>query len=333
MEAEAHKEQENELVIQTHALKIGHNQEEHSPKHQQKEDTTLQPEQEKAFLIQTFELKIEDNQQEAYSPTHQQQEETNNNIDSPPPLPLDKVEAIIGYEFKDKHLLEEAFIHITYGAENNLSYERLEYIGDAVLNIVITKEQFFSYPNLKPGDLTSLRSKNVDTEKLARVAVKLGLERYLRHKKPMLHEQIQAFIEAIEEYPVHSNGLIDVPKALADIVESTIGALYIDCDSLDIVWKVFRKLLEPIIEPDTVQKHPLTELNEYCQKKKFNLQFVDLWEESKSIDVFINEKFVGSGTYGSKKEIARHRAAQNALENIGKLPSISTSTVEDALAD
>jgi ribonuclease III len=55
------------------------------------------------------------------------------------------VEAIIGYEFKNKHLLEEAFTHNTYGAENDLSYERLEYVGDVVLNLSITKEQFFFF--------------------------------------------------------------------------------------------------------------------------------------------------------------------------------------------
>ncbi|AES71623.2 double-stranded RNA-binding motif protein [Medicago truncatula] len=144
--------------------------------------------------------------------------------------------------------------------------------------------------------------------------------------------KIEAFTKAIEEYPIHSNGHIGVPKDLADIVESTIGALFIDCNSsLEIVWKIFRKLLEPIIEPDAFEMHPLTELTEVCQKKKLNLQFVDLWKESMNIDVFINEKFVGRGTYGSKKDIARYRAAKNALNNIESVLSGSTSTVEDAL--
>jgi len=79
--------------------------------------------------------------------------------------------------------------------------------------------------------------------------------------------------------------------------------------------------------------HPVTELTEVCQKKKYNLQFVDLWEKSMNIDVFINEKFVGRGTYGSKKDIARYRAAKNALDNIERVLSVSTSTVEDALVD
>lgn len=58
---------------------------------------------------------------------------------------------------------------------------------------------------------------------------------------PMVVSQIRAFKRAMLDYPVHSNGLIDVPKTLADIVESTIGAVFIDCNfSLDTLWKVFK---------------------------------------------------------------------------------------------
>ena len=155
MEAQVHKEQEEELLIQTHALKID-NREELSPEQQEKEDTT-------------------------------------NNKDYLPPPPLYEVEAILGYEFNNKHLLEEAFTHSSYGAENDFSYERLEYLGDAVLNLLVANEHFFSYPNLKPKILTPLRSKNVDSEKLARVAIKHGLDRYLRHKKPQLGEQVSIY--------------------------------------------------------------------------------------------------------------------------------------------
>nr|KJB42869.1 hypothetical protein B456_007G171400 [Gossypium raimondii] len=149
---------------------------------------------------------------------------------------LDEVEQILGYEFNNKRLLEEAFTHASLGL--GFSNERLEYVGDSVLNLLFTKQQFFEYPDLPPGPLTRLRAANVDTEKLARAAVKHGLHRYLRHKKPLLKEQIRQFSEEIQRYPLHSNGLVDVPKALADLVESTIGAVFIDTNSLHVVWKV-----------------------------------------------------------------------------------------------
>ncbi|RDX73328.1 Ribonuclease 3-like protein 3, partial [Mucuna pruriens] len=156
----------------------------------------------------------------------------------PQPQSLNGVEAILKYEFKNKCLLEEAFTHASYPNEKCLSYERLEYVGDAVLNLLVTKEQFFEYPDLDSGRLTRLRAANVDTEKLARVCIRHGFHRFLRHRKPRLEQQIQEFTKAMAEYPLHSNGLIDVPKDLANIVESTIGAVFIDCgSSIDIVWE------------------------------------------------------------------------------------------------
>ncbi|KAL5794142.1 hypothetical protein ACOSP7_002736 [Xanthoceras sorbifolium] len=231
---------------------------------------------------------------------------------------FDELEEILGYKFKNKSLLEEAFTDSSY-PEKHFSYERLEYVGDSVLNLLFTKEQFFMYPDLPPGALTRLRSANVNTEKLARVAIKLGLHRYLRHKKPVLEEQIREFSAEILNYPLHSNGLVDVPKALADIVESAAGAVFIDSNSsVETVWKVFRPLLEPIISLETIKLHPVTELYEVCQKKNLKVKFVDLWKESTAFNVFVEDQLVGRGSYGLKKEIAHNRAAKDALNNIKK---------------
>lgn len=240
--------------------------------------------------------------------------------DDHPTLPsLNEVEEILGYKFNNQSLLEEAFTDSTYFPDKSFSYERLEYFGDSVLNLIFTKEQFFVYQDLSPGALTRLRSANVNTEKLARVAIKLGLHRYLRHKKPLLEEQIREFSIEILGYPLHSNGLIDVPKPLADIVESAAGAVFIDShSSLDIVSKVFRPLLEPIISLETLKMHPVTELYEVCQKKNLKVKFVDLWKESTAFFVFVEDQLVGRGSYGLKKEIAYNRAARDALNNIGK---------------
>ncbi|GAU50540.1 hypothetical protein TSUD_409850 [Trifolium subterraneum] len=142
MEAQAHKDQEETLINQTLALKIDLKKEQHFPKKLEQ---------------------VETKENDSLSQLHE-------------------VETILNYKFKNKHLLEKAFTHSTYCGENSLSYERLEYVGDAVLNLLISKEQFFLYPNMQPGHLTRLRAVNVDAEKLARVAVKHGLHRYLRHK-------------------------------------------------------------------------------------------------------------------------------------------------------
>ncbi|GAB2228731.1 hypothetical protein Drorol1_Dr00022855 [Drosera rotundifolia] len=231
---------------------------------------------------------------------------------------LDGVEDILCYNFKNKSLLEEAFTHVSWPWSCEVSnYERLEYVGDSVLNLMITKEQFFLYPDLPPGDLTSLRAANVDKEKLARVAVRHGLEKYLRHNKPQYKEHIENFVEEISRYPLHSNGLVDTPKVLSDIVESVIGAVFIDSNScLDTVWKVFRVLLEPIISPETLGSHPVKQFFELCQKRGWKPEFVDLWEKSMRYNVFIEGQLVGCAVYGRKKEIAYTRAAKDALDHV-----------------
>ncbi|KAH7852136.1 hypothetical protein Vadar_021007 [Vaccinium darrowii] len=84
---------------------------------------------------------------------------------------LDEVQEIIGYNFRDPSLLHQAFTDASCPS----SYKRLEYIGDSVLNLLISREDYFAYPELQPGKLTRLRAVNVDTEKLACVAAKHGV--------------------------------------------------------------------------------------------------------------------------------------------------------------
>ncbi|KAK8962336.1 Ribonuclease 3-like protein 3 [Platanthera guangdongensis] len=128
---------------------------------------------------------------------------------------------------------------------------------------------------------------------------------------------IQEFMEGMHQYPIHSNGLLDPPKQLADIVESVIGAIFIDSNSsLETVWKVFRRVAEPLIGPDTLGKHPVSELYQLCQKNRMNVSFMkDTWTESTSVDVLVDGCLFGSGMC-SKKEIAQNRAAKAALDRL-----------------
>ncbi|PON84518.1 Ribonuclease III [Trema orientale] len=240
---------------------------------------------------------------------------------------LNELEEVLGYNFKNRSLLEKAFTHASFAPGNCDSYDRLEYVGDAVLNLLFSNEHYFLYPELSSGQLTRLRASNVDTEKLARVALNHGLHKYLRHNKPLFKDQIRKFTLDISDYPLHSNGLIDVPKVLADIVESAIGAVFIDSNSsLDTVWTVFKGLLEPLISPETMKRHPVTELYEMCQKNNLKVKFVDLWAKNTAFDVFIEGQLVGTASYGLKKEVAHNRAAKNALDNIGKILSEKESS-------
>ncbi|KAL8223723.1 hypothetical protein R6Q57_019198 [Mikania cordata] len=242
-------------------------------------------------------------------------------IEPAPPRSLTEVEEIIGYEFKNKELLMEAFTHGSYVSEDCLSYERLEYLGDSVLNHLIAKLHYTLYKNMAPGELTRLRAANVDTEALARAALKHELHRHLRHQKHLFQGQIQTFMKEIVEYPSHSQGMIDPPKVLADVFESLIGALFIDTDfSMDDTWKVVERLLQPLITPENLMPQPVARFNEACQKIGVKPHANDLWDKTGQIEIYINNVLIGRGEYKSKKIIAVNRAADDAYKNFfGKL--------------
>ncbi|XP_076885881.1 ribonuclease 3-like protein 3 [Bidens hawaiensis] len=234
-----------------------------------------------------------------------------------PPPSLTEVEEIIGYHFKNKELLREAFTHGSCKEENSFSYERLEYLGDSVLNHLIAKLHFTLYKKMLPGELTRLRAANVDTEALARAALKCNLHSYIRHRKPLLNGKIQEFINEIVEYPLHSYGMIDPPKVLADIIESLIGAIFVDVDySMEDTWKVVNRLLHPLITPENLMKNPVAKLNEACNKFRLKPRTKDLWTEIGQIEIYVNDELIGKGKCKLKKIVAINRAADDAYNNL-----------------
>ncbi|KAL1567598.1 ribonuclease 3-like protein 3 [Salvia divinorum] len=226
------------------------------------------------------------------------------------------VREIIEYEFNDPTILQQAFTHHSY-KEGCSSLDRLAYIGDAILTFAVTKDQCLLYPDLDPGMLTRLRSANVDTEKLARVTLKHELHEFLRHNILLLEPQIEEFREAIAKYPLHSSGLIDAPKVLADIFEALIGAIFLDCkSSFDTTWEVVKKLLEPVITPATLPTHPVSQLLELCQSRRLSLKMRDSWSGDGVVEFVIDDACVGRAEYKAKRVIAKNRAALVAYNNL-----------------
>ncbi|XP_043693153.1 ribonuclease 3-like protein 2 [Telopea speciosissima] len=223
------------------------------------------------------------------------------------------VEDILRYHFKDKTLLQDSLTHSSYS--DSPSYQRLEFVGNAILGLVLAENNVFrDYPDLDPGHLSLLRTANISTEKLARVAVRHELYRYVRHKAPSLEAKVSEFVLAVQEEDgaVTYCGSVKSPKILADIVESVAAAVYVDCNyDLKALWKVFKRLMEPIITLETLHKQPqpVTVLFEFCQK------------QGKQVD----GKLIGSGS-SDQKEIAKLNAAKEALGKLWKLQPSETKT-------
>ena len=127
---------------------------------------------------------------------------------SPSQNVLTELEAAIQYRFADRALLEQALTHRSYGRTH---YERLEFLGDSILNAVVAEALYQAFPNLPEGDLSRLRANLVCQDQLVSVAEELKLSRYLR----------------LGEGELKSGGQ-HRPSILADTVESLYGALWRD---------------------------------------------------------------------------------------------------------
>ncbi|XP_057957753.1 endoribonuclease Dicer homolog 3a [Malania oleifera] len=177
------------------------------------------------------------------------------------------LESKLGYEFSVKSLLLEA---ITHASEQELGvgycYQRLEFLGDSVLDLLITRHLYHSYADIEPGELTDLRSASVNNENFAQVAVRRNLQPHLQHCSGFLLSQITEYVKSVSDFQdTKSLPPVKGPKALGDLIESIAGAILIDTKlNLDEVWRIFKPLLSPIVTPDKLELPPLRELNELC---------------------------------------------------------------------
>lgn len=103
---------------------------------------------------------------------------------------FDALEGSLNIKFSDRGLLVEAITHASRPSSGVSCYQRLEFVGDAVLDHLITKYLFFTYTDLPPGRLTDLRAAAVNNENFARVAVKHNLHVHLRHGSSALEKQV-----------------------------------------------------------------------------------------------------------------------------------------------
>ncbi|KAE8723542.1 Ribonuclease 3-like protein 2 [Hibiscus syriacus] len=252
--------------------------------------------------------------------------------DSPPSdmeASIAAVERILNYRFRDKHHLEDALTHSSYS--DSPSYERLEFVGDAALGLAFTNYVYLTYPKLDQGLLSLIRSANISTEKLARVAVKHRLFQFVRHNAADLALMVKEFTEIVneEDGPVAYGGSMKAPKILADIVESVAAAIYIDADyNLETLWKIFRGLLEPIVTLEDLQQQPqpVTLLFDICQKQRKQVDIIHSKNGEKTIaEVYVDGEFIASDS-SYQKDIAKLTAVKKALLKLSKSMAVDVDS-------
>lgn len=186
----------------------------------------------------------------------------------------------LGYKFKDRSYLLQAMTHSSYSPNRFTDcYQRLEFLGDAVLDYLITRYLYEDKRKHSPGALTDLRSALVNNTIFASLAVRHKFHKYFRHLSPGLNDVIDRFVR-IQHDNCHSISEecyyltedasdeaedVEVPKALGDVFESVAGAVFLDSNmSLDAVWSVYWKMMGKEIEQFScaVPKSPIRELLE-----------------------------------------------------------------------
>ncbi|KAI3470366.1 hypothetical protein Pfo_027029 [Paulownia fortunei] len=185
------------------------------------------------------------------------------------------LESLLKYSFRDVSLLVEALTHGSYmRPEIPACYQRLEFLGDAVLDYLVTVHLYHKFPGLSPGFLTDLRSASVNNDCYAQSAIKAGLHKHILHLSPDLHRHIVQTVSKFEELDsVATFGWeseTTLPKVLGDVIESLAGAIFVDSGyNKEIVFQSMRPLLEPLITPETLRLHPVRELTELYQREHY----------------------------------------------------------------
>ena len=162
----------------------------------------------------------------------------------------DALQARLGHRFADARLLQRALTHRSFGADHN---ERLEFLGDAVLNLAVSSLLFERFSGSDEGDLTRVRAHLVREDSLHRAALSLGLPEVLR----------------LSDGEARAGGA-QRPSMLADAVEALIGAVYLDGGfeaASQLVRRLFGELIDST-EADSWAKDAKTELQEWLQGRK-----------------------------------------------------------------
>jgi endoribonuclease Dicer len=148
-----------------------------------------------------------------------------------------KVETEHDYHFNHPRLLRSAFVHPSqpFGTERVPNYQRLEFLGDALLDMTSVSYLFYQHPDRDPQWLTEHKMAMVSNKFLGAVSVRLGFHRHLRHTHSILEKQIRDYVADVQDAEREAEGAADYwtsvkspPKCLPDIVEAYVGALFID---------------------------------------------------------------------------------------------------------
>jgi ribonuclease-3 len=220
---------------------------------------------------------------------------------------LAQLQSRLGYVFQDRSLLQQALTHRSFCEERESSYERLEFLGDSVIGLIISQFLYENFPQKAEGDLTKIKASLVSEITLTQVAQSISLGEYIQ----MSNEEKKA-------------GGKEKASIISDAYEALIGAVFLDgglSPATKILDKHIFSRIHQIIKNDAFRNYK-GELLEYLQAQGRRLPRYQVLEEKGPdhekkfvIAVFVKGKEWGKGSGTTKKE-AEQNAAKVALEKL-----------------
>lgn len=217
-------------------------------------------------------------------------------------LPAERLEKALGYSFLERQRLKQALTHRSYASQHN---ERIEFVGDGILNALVARALFLAFPQMPEGELSRTRASLVCQDSLAQIGADLQLGEYL----------------SLGEGELKSGGH-KRPSILADALEAILGAVWLDGGFIA-VEKVVEKLFAgriASIDPNIGTKDAKTALQEWLQGRKYALPtYTILRQEGESPDqlfevgCLVAEDTVSTRAEGPSRRAAEQLAAADAL--------------------
>jgi len=233
---------------------------------------------------------------------------------------LKQCQEILAYEFSDISLLEKALTHASVAVTRVESNERMEFLGDAVLGLVVVEDLYRRYDDLMEGEMTKIKSLVVSREMCAQISDETGLSGCIHHGKGLA-------------------GRSGLPMSIcAAVLESVIGAIYLD-GGMDPARQFILRLVQPHIEEaiDDQHKRNYKSLMQQHAQRKWNTTPAYLLLDEKGPDhskcfevaVSISGRHYASA-WGKNKKEAEQKAALLALRDMGV---ITEAEAEEALGE
>ncbi len=234
-------------------------------------------------------------------------------------MDVQALKTALGHEFASKDLLSQALTHRSHSVAHN---ERLEFLGDSVLNCVIASLLFDKFSKIDEGDLSRLRANLVKQQSLYEIAQRLELSQHLR----------------LGEGELKSGGFRR-PSILADTVEALFGAVFLDA-GFDVARRMIKRLYQPVldtVDPKTLGKDAKTLLQEYLQGRKIALPVYTVvathgaaHSQEFEVECAVAKLAIQVLGGGGSRRAAEQAAAKKALEAAQALTGAATKRARRA---